>query len=92
MNSFTSRIMWRVPLANSKTSRTISMVTRVNDDTAPLTVTSGIVENNRPTTDGSFVLRIMNPGDSFPFVFDKVGEYTYYCTTHPRMTCRVTSN
>ncbi|MDQ4067370.1 MAG: hypothetical protein M3114_07270 [Thermoproteota archaeon] len=92
MNNFTSRIMWRLPLANSKTSRTIGMVTRINDDTARLTVTSGIVENNRLTTDGSFVLRIMNPGDSFPFVFDKVGGYTYYCTINLWIIGRVTSN
>jgi plastocyanin len=69
-----------------------SMVTWVNDDTAPHTVTSGIVENNRPTPDGSFDSGIMNPGDSFPFVFDKAGEYPYYCTIQPWMTCKVTSN
>ena len=69
-----------------------SMVTWVNDDTAPHTVTSGIVENNRPTADGSFDSGIMNPGDSFPFVFDRAGEYPYYCTIHPWMTCKVTSN
>jgi len=69
-----------------------SMVTWVNDDTAPHTVTSGIVENNRPTPDGSFDSGIINPGDSFPFVFDKAGEYPYYCTIHPFMTGKVTSN
>lgn len=69
-----------------------SMVTWVNDDTASHTVTSGIVENNRPTPDGSFDSGIINPGDSFPFVFDKAGEYPYYCTIHPFMTGKVTSN
>jgi plastocyanin len=69
-----------------------SMVTWVNDDTAPHTVTSGIVENNRPTPDGSFDSGIMNAGDSFPFVLDKAGEYPYYCTIHPWMTGKVTSN
>lgn len=69
-----------------------SMLTWVNDDTAPHTVTSGIVENNRLTPDGSFDSGIMNPGDSFPFVFDKAGEYPYYCTIHPWMTGKVTSN
>lgn len=69
-----------------------SMVTWVNDDTAPHTVTSGIVENNRPTPDESFDSGIMNPGDSFPFVLDKAGEYPYYCTIHPWMTGKVTSN
>jgi len=69
-----------------------SMVTWVNDDTAPHTITSGIMENNRPTPDGSFDSGIINPGDSFPFVFDKAGEYPYYCTIHPFMTGKVTSN
>jgi plastocyanin len=69
-----------------------SMITWVNDDTAPHTITSGIVENNRPTPDGSFDSGIINPGDSFPFVFDKAGEYPYYCTIHPFMTGKVTSN
>jgi plastocyanin len=67
-----------------------SMVTWVNDDTAPHTVTSGIVENNRPTPDGSFDSEMMNPRDRFPFVFDKAGEYLY--TIHPWMTGRVASN
>jgi plastocyanin len=69
-----------------------SMVTWVNDDSAPHTVTSGSVENNRPTPDGSFDSGIMNPGDSFPFVFDKAGEFVYYCTVHPWMTGKITSN
>jgi plastocyanin len=56
------------------------------------TVTSGIVENNRPTPDGSFDSGIINPGDSFPFVFDRAGEYPYYYTIHPFMTGKVTSN
>lgn len=56
------------------------------------TVTSGIVENNRPTPDGSFDSGIINPEDSFPFVFNKAGEYPYYCTIHPFMTGKVTSN
>jgi plastocyanin len=68
------------------------MVTSVNDDTAPLIVTSGIVENNRSTIVGSFDSGIRNLGDSFPFVFDKVGEYAYYCTIHPWITGRVNSN
>jgi plastocyanin len=77
---------------NNVESSVGSMVTWVNDDTAPHTVTSGIVENNRPTPDGSFDSGIINPGDSFPFVFDKAGEYPYYCTIHPFMTGKVTSN
>jgi plastocyanin len=69
-----------------------SMVTWINDDTAPHTVTSGTIENNRPTPDGSFDSGIINPGDSFPFVFDKAGEYQYYCSIHPWMTGKVTSS
>jgi plastocyanin len=69
-----------------------SMVTWVNDDTAPHTVTSGTVERNSPTPDGRFDSGIMNPGDSFPFVFDSAGEYPYYCSIHPWMTGKVTSD
>jgi plastocyanin len=56
------------------------------------TMTSRTVTNNIPTPDASFDLGIMNPGDSFPFVFDKAGEYPCYCTYHPWMTGKVTSN
>jgi plastocyanin len=69
-----------------------SMVTWKNDDTASHTVTSGTVQNNTPTPDGSFDSGILNPGDSFPFVFDKAGEYPYYCTIHPWMTAKVTAS
>ena len=61
------------------------MVTWVNDDTAPHTVTSGTVDRDTPTPDGRFDSGIMNPGDSFPFVFDSAGEYPYYCSIHPWM-------
>src|SRR5215211_6400386 len=69
-----------------------SMVTWKNDDTASHTVTSGTVQNNTPTPDGRFDSGILNAGDSFPFVFDKAGEYPYYCTIHPWMTARVTAS
>jgi plastocyanin len=69
-----------------------SMVSWVNDDTAPHTVTTGTVTNNIPTPDGIFDSAIMNPGDRFPFVFGKAGEYPYYYTIHPWMTGKVTSN
>jgi nitrite reductase (NO-forming) len=69
-----------------------SMVTWKNDDSAPHTVTSGTVESNRPTPDGRFDSGIMNAGDSFPFVFDKAGDYPYYCTIHPWMTGKVIAN
>jgi plastocyanin len=67
-----------------------SMITWINDDTAPHTVTSGIVEDDVPAPDGGFDSGMMEPGDSFPFVFDQVGEYPYYCTVHPWMTGKVT--
>ena len=69
-----------------------SMVTWKNDDTASHTVTSGTVQNNTPTPDGKFDSGILNAGDSFPFVFDKAGEYPYYCTIHPWMTAKVTAS
>jgi plastocyanin len=69
-----------------------SAVTWKNDDTASHTVTSGTVQNNTPTPDGRFDSGIMNAGDSFSFVFDKAGEYPYYCTIHPWMTGKVTAN
>jgi plastocyanin len=56
------------------------------------TVRWGAVANNRPTPDASFDSGIMNAGDSFPFLFHKAGEYPYYCTIHPCMTGKVTSN
>ena len=69
-----------------------SMVTWKNDDTASHTVTSGTVQNNTPTPDGTFDSGILNAGDSFPFVFGKAGEYQYYCTIHPWMTAKVTAS
>jgi plastocyanin len=68
------------------------MVTWKNDDTASHTATSGTIQNNTPTPDGRFDSGILNTGDSFPFVFDKAGEYPYYCTIHPWMTGKVTAN
>jgi plastocyanin len=69
-----------------------SMVTWKNDDTASHTVTSGTVQTNTPTPDGRFDSGILNAGDSFSFLFDKAGEYPYYCTIHPWMTAKVTAS
>ncbi|HEY6755839.1 MAG TPA: plastocyanin/azurin family copper-binding protein [Nitrososphaera sp.] len=69
-----------------------SVVTWKNDDTASHTVTSGSVQNNTPTPNGNFDSGILNAGDSFQFVFDKAGEYPYYCTIHPWMAAKVTAN
>ena len=69
-----------------------SMVTWKNDDSSPHTVTSGVVENSSPKPDSKFDSGILNPGNSFPFVFDAAGEYPYYCMLHPYMTGKVTVN
>ncbi len=69
-----------------------SAVTWKNEDTAVHTVTSGSVQNNTPTPDQRFDSGILNPGDSFPFVFDKAGDYPYYCMIHPWMTAKVTAS
>jgi plastocyanin len=69
-----------------------SMVTWKNGDTASHTVTSGTIQKNTPTPDGRFDSGILNAGDSFPFLFDKAGEYPYYCTIHPWMTAKVTAS
>lgn len=76
----------------SVTSSVGSMVTWMNDDTSLHTVTSGVVESNVPKPDGEFDSGIMDPGGSFSFVFDSVGEYDYYCLLHPFMTGKVVVN
>ena len=67
-----------------------SMVTWKNDDSASHTVTSGLVQTNKPTPDGRFDSSVINAGQSFRFVFDKAGEYPYYCSIHPWMAGKVT--
>jgi plastocyanin len=67
-----------------------SMVTWKNDDSASHTVTSGLVQANKPTPDGRFDSSVINAGQSFRFVFDKAGEYPYYCSIHPWMAGKVT--
>lgn len=77
---------------NSVETTVGSMVTWVNEDSVPHTVMSGTVENTRPKPDGSFDSGIINSGNSFPFAFDKAGEYHYYRMFHPWMTGKVTLN
>jgi plastocyanin len=67
-----------------------SMVTWTNEDTAVHTATSGVVENNAPKPDGAFDSGLLNKGQSFSFVFDKAGEFDYYCMVHPYMTGKIT--
>ncbi|MCI0560803.1 MAG: plastocyanin/azurin family copper-binding protein [Nitrososphaera sp.] len=69
-----------------------SMVTWTNEDTAPHTATSGVVENNVPKPDGAFDSGLLNKGQSFSFVFDSPGEFDYYCLVHPYMTGKITVN
>jgi plastocyanin len=68
------------------------MITWKNEDSSPHTVTSGVVEKNAPKPDSKFDSGILGPGNTFPFVFDKAGEYPYYCMLHPYMTGKVTVN
>ncbi len=51
-------------------------VTWVNDDSGRHTVTS---------KDGVFDSGMMGKGQSFSFIFDKAGEYPYFCEPHPNM-------
>ena len=55
-------------------------VTWTNDDAAPHTATA---------KDGSWDTSILNKGESKTLTFDKVGDYTYYCTVHPSMVARL---
>jgi len=66
-----------------------SKVNWVNDNAAPHTITSGTVEKNRPNPTDTFDSGLKNSGHSFPFVFDKAGQYAYYCSMHPWMTDKV---
>jgi plastocyanin len=55
-------------------------VTWVNEDSAAHTATS---------TDGTFDSGILLMGQTFSYTFDKVGEYSYFCTLHPNMVGKV---
>ena len=63
-----------------------SMINWKNEDFGPHTVTSGDMTTGKT---GVFDSNIMQKGSTFSFLFDKVGEYDYYCTLHPFMTGRV---
>jgi plastocyanin len=51
-------------------------VTWINDDSGRHTVTS---------KNGVFDSGMMGKGQSFSFIFDKTGEYSYDCSPHPNM-------
>jgi plastocyanin len=63
-----------------------SMITWKNEDFTPHTVTSGNMTTGKT---GVFDSNIMQKGSTFSFLFDKVGEYNYFCTIHPFMTGRI---
>lgn len=67
-----------------------SMVTWTNEDTTLHTVTSGKVANGTPTPDKVFDSSFLKSKQTFSFVFEKSGEYDYYCSIHPYMTGKVT--
>lgn len=67
-----------------------SMVTWRNDDTALHTATSGNAATVTP--DGVFDSQFLKNGQTYSFVFEKPGEYDYYCMLHPFMTGKVTVN
>lgn len=67
-----------------------------NDDTVPHTVTtdndyrdaySGVFDSRERPEDegGAFVM----PGETYEFLFTKVGEYPYHCEPHPWMQASV---
>jgi plastocyanin len=63
-----------------------SMITWKNEDFTPHTVTSG---NMTTGNTGVFDSNIMQKGSTFSFLFDKVGDYNYFCAIHPFMTGRI---
>jgi plastocyanin len=63
------------------------MVTWTNEDSAIHTVTSGDAKTGKP--DGVFDSKFMKNGQKFSYVFEKAGEFDYYCQLHPFMTGKV---
>jgi plastocyanin len=55
-------------------------VTWTNADEDPHTVTA---------TDRSFRSGALDTDDTFRFTFTRPGDYTYFCSLHPRMTGRI---
>jgi plastocyanin len=58
-------------------------VTFTNSDAAPHTVTAGSDDDPMPD---AFDSGLLQPGDTFSFVFTEAGEFPYYCERHPPMT------
>lgn len=55
-------------------------VTWTNRDDIPHTVVS---------PDKVFKSKVLDTDEKFSFTFDKPGEYTYFCSVHPKMTGKV---
>lgn len=58
-----------------------------NTDAAPHTITAGSDEEPRPDL---FESGLLQTGESFTFVFDEPGTYTYFCDRHPPMRGQIT--
>ncbi len=39
--------------------------------------------------EGAFKSKVLDTDDKFSFTFNKSGEYTYFCSVHPKMTGKV---
>jgi plastocyanin len=55
-------------------------VTWTNNDDIPHTVVN---------TDKIFKSKVLDTGERFSFTFAKAGEYSYFCSIHPKMTGKV---
>jgi plastocyanin len=55
-------------------------VTWTNKDDIPHTSVS---------TEGVFKSKVLDTDEKFSYTFTKAGEYSYYCTIHPKMTGKV---
>lgn len=54
-----------------------------NSDAAPHTVTAGTDAEPMPD---AFDSGLLQPGDTFTFVFEEAGTFAYFCERHPPMT------
>lgn len=60
-------------------------ITWKNDDVAFHSVTSGTYENPNGLFDSGHI----DPGQTFTFLFDNLGEYDFFCTLHPWMKGKI---
>lgn len=69
------------------TVRSGTEVVFTNLDSAPHTVTAGSDDDPIP---GLFDSGLLEQGESFSFVFEEAGTFTYFCERHPPMEATVT--